>query len=183
MDIKSCILDSFDETCGWTKAQQKRKETWWWNDAVESAIKKRRKRGGSKELYHAAKRKAKHEVCLAKKSASEANFNNLHEKDKLNHVFRMARKMKLDNQDIAGDKCIRDDDGNIAYGEDAKLKAWKEDYQRLLNEEFAWDETSLSDADPVEGSAIQVTEDMVASAVLHMKSGKAAGPSDIVVES
>ena len=94
----------------------------------------------------------------------------------------MARKMKLDNQDIAGDKCIRDDDGNIAYGEDAKLKAWKEDYQRLLNEEFAWDETSLSDADPVEGSAIQVTEDMVASAVLHMKSGKAAGPSDIVVE-
>ena len=187
-DIKSCVIDSFDATCGWSKANQQRKETWWWNDDVESSIKEKRrlwkewKKGGSKELYLAAKRRAKHDVYIAKKAASEANFDNLHEKDKLNHVFKMARKMKLENQDIVGDKCIRDDDGNIAYDDDAKLKAWKNHYEKLLNEEFPWNEAGLSDALPVEGPAIHIPEDMVASAIQHMKLGKAAGPSGIVVE-
>ena len=103
-------------------------------------------------------------MYTAKKTASEMKFENLNDKD------------------IVGDKCIRNDEGNIAYDDDAKLKAWKEHYERLLNEEFDWDESSLSDTDPVEGPPFQITEDMVASAVLHMKSGKAAGPSGIVVE-
>ena len=42
-DLKSCVLESFDATCGWTKAQQNRKETWWWCEEVEFAIKEKRK--------------------------------------------------------------------------------------------------------------------------------------------
>ena len=61
----------------------------------------------SRESYLAAKRRAKHAVYIAKKAASEAGFSNLHEKDKLNHVFRSARKMRSENQDIIGEKCIR----------------------------------------------------------------------------
>ena len=150
-DLKSCVFESFDATCGWTKAQQNRKETWWWCEKVESEIKEKRKlwknwkNGGPKEPYLAAKGKAKHEVYLAKKAASEASFNNLREKDKLNHVF----KMKSENQDIVGEKCVRNDQGNIVYDDDAKLLAWKEHYHRLLNVEFIWDESTLTDTDPV----------------------------------
>ena len=187
-DLKSCILNPFDKTCGWSKANQRRVETWWWNADVESAVKEKRslwkawKNGASKEPYLAAKRKAKNEVYLAKKSASEATFINLHEKDKLNHVFKMARKIRNENQDIVGDKCIKDDRGNIAYDDDSKLKAWQEHYQSLLNVEFPWDESSLDDVDPVLGPAIHVTEDMVETAINRMKAGKAAGPTGICVE-
>ena len=138
--------------------------------------------GWSQGTISHCKRKAKQEVYLARKAASEANFKNLHDKDQLNHVFRLASKMKFENQDIVGDKCIRDDDGNIAYDDAAKLKAWKDHYERLLNEEFLWDESRLSLPPPVEGPAPLIFVEAVAAAIKHMKLGKAAGPSGILVE-
>ena len=68
-------------------------------------------------------------VYLTKKAASEA-------RSKLNNVFKIARKMKSENQDIVGEKCVRNDQGNIVYDDDAKLLAWKEHYHRLSNVEF-----------------------------------------------
>ena len=186
--LKACILESFDASCGWTKAQQTRKETWWWNDDVDLAVKEKRnlwklwKKGGSKEPYIAAKRRAKCAVYTAKKTASEDSFNNLHEKDKLNHVFKLARKLRSENQDITGDKCIRNDQGNIAYEDAAKLETWKQHYEKLLNAEFTWDESSLPTVDPILGPAIHITDEMVDASIKHLKSGKAAGPSGIVAE-
>ena len=110
--------------------------------------------GGSKESYLAAKRRAKHAVYTAKKAASEASFSNPHEKDKLHHVFRLARKMRSESQDIIGEKCIRNDDGRIAYNENEKLDFWKNHYETLLNAEFPWDESSLPSIDPVLGPSI-----------------------------
>jgi hypothetical protein len=187
-ELKACILDSFDTCCGWSNPKQNRRETWWWNNEVELAIKEKRKlwnvwkRGGSKEPYLAAKRRAKHAVYTAKTAASEASFSNLHEKDKLNHVFRLARKMRSENQDIIGEKCIRNEQGIIAYEEKEKLDIWKNHYENLLNAEFPWDEPSLSSADPVLGPSIQISDEMVQASINHLKSGKAAGPSGIVVE-
>ena len=105
-ELKTCIFESFDLSCCWTKVQQNRKETWWWNDTVELTVKEKRtlrkawKKGGSKESYLIAKCIAKQVVYNAKKAASEERFSNLHEKEKLNHVFRLARKMKSENRDI-----------------------------------------------------------------------------------
>ena len=53
-------------------------------------------------------------------------------------------RWNLKTTDIVGDKCIRDDAGNIAYDDAAKLKAWKDQYERLLNEEFHAEKWSLS---------------------------------------
>ena len=52
--------------------------------------------------------------------------------------------MRSENQDIIGEKCIRNDD--------------------------------------VLGSSIQITNEMMQASINHLKSGKAEGPSGIVVE-
>ena len=51
-----------------------------------------------------------------------------------------------------------------------------------MNVEFEWDPDHLSDEPPVEGPSNPITINMVKKAISQMKSGKAAGPSGIVVE-
>ena len=66
--------------------------------------------------------------------------------------------------------------------EEVKQKAWLEHYERLLNVEFEWDPEHLSDEPPLEIPPIPISIDIVKKAISKMKSGKAAGPSGIMVE-
>ena len=89
--------------------------------------------------------------------------------------------MRKENQDVIGEKCVMNDAGNLSIDKESKRTAWKEHYEGLLNEEFPWNPNHLN-ADPVEGPPIQITIEMVATAIAKMKPGKAAGPSGIVAE-
>jgi len=51
--------------------------------------------------------------------------------------------MKDENQGIIGDKCIKDDNGNMAFDDKSKLDAWKCHHEKLLNVEFPWDIVTL----------------------------------------
>ena len=51
-----------------------------------------------------------------------------------------------------------------------------------MNVEFPWESVSLSQVEPISGSPIYITEEMVSNPIAKMKSGKAAGRSGIVVE-
>ena len=73
--------------------------------------------------------------------------------------------MKQENKDIVGEKCIRDDDGVLAFNEEEKKKVWKQHYERLLNVEFPWREEDLSTANPVLGPPLLVTKDMVVKSI------------------
>ena len=88
----------------------------------------------------------------------------------------MAKQMKKENVDVAGEQFVMNDAGNPCYDDTSKKVAWKQHYERLLNEEFAWDEDSLTVHDPVKGPSICITPEK------KMKCGKAAGPSGIVAE-
>ena len=138
------------------------------------------KSGGSRENYVLAKKVAKQTVFAAKKKA---------EKEKLNHIdsdsniiYRIAKQMKQENKDIVGEKCIRDDDGVLAFNVEDKKKAWKQHYERPLNVEFPWREEDLSNADPVLGPPLLITKEMVEKSISKMKIGKASGPSGVVTE-
>ena len=72
-------------------------------------------------------------------------------------------------------KPVKNDTGEMSMSKEAKQNAWAEHYERLLKVEFDWDPDHLSNEPPLEGPPIPITIDMV-------KSGKAAGPSGIVVE-
>ena len=184
-NFKSAILGATEETCGETKKRNRNRVTWWWDDQVSVAIAEKRKKwkawkeGGSKEEYLKAKRSAKKAVYTAKKAAEDEKFANL--KPGMKEIFKMAKQMKRDNQDVTGEKCIKDDSGNLSIDDAAKKRAWKQHYERLLNEEFPWNPDELH-ADPIEGPPITISIEMVKKAIAKMKSGKAPGPSGIVAE-
>ena len=172
--MKACILNSFDACCDWSKPKQSRRETWWWNNEVDFAIKEKRKlwkiwkKGGSKELYLAASAEQSMQFIQQRKRHLKLGF--------------LTSMKKTNYTDIMGEKYIRNDDGRIANKENEKLDIWKNYFKTLLNAEFPWDESSLPSIDPVLGPSIQITNEMVQTSINHLKSGKAAGPSGIVVE-
>ena len=187
--LKTALLDTTNETCGKTKKRHHKRETWWWNDEVNSAIAEKRqcwkawKQGGGKEQYLQAKRNAKRTVYTAKKTAEEKKFSDL--KPGMDDIFKIAKQLRKDNQDVVGDKCVKDDSGNLSFDNEAKKVAWKQHYERLLNEEFSWNPEDLT-ADPVVGPVvgppIHIDVEIVVKAITKMKTGKAAGPSGIVAE-
>ena len=99
----------------------------------------------------------------------------------MDDIFKIAKQLRKDNQDVVGDKCVKNDSGNLSFDNEAKKVAWKQHYERLLNEEFSWNPEDLT-ADPVVGPPIHIDVEMVVKAITKMKTGEAAGPSGIVAE-
>ena len=66
-------------------------------------------------------------------------------------VFKIAKQMDRRNQDVVGEKCIKNDAGELTLSDDEKMKAWVEHYSRLLNVEFEWPSDLLPEIPPVEG--------------------------------
>ena len=72
----------------------------------------------------------------AKKGTGESRFAEV--EAGTTDIFRIAKQMKRENQDILGDNCARNEEGNLAISDDDNKLAWVEHYQRLLNIEFPW---------------------------------------------
>ena len=77
----------------------------------------------------------------AKQKAQSEYFDQNTNNDR-NKIFKMGRAIKDTNKDIIGEKFVRDK-GNLTISDEAKSHAWKEHYQRLLNNEFPWDKSSI----------------------------------------
>ena len=90
--------------------------------------------------------------------------------------------MRRKNQDVIGDKPVRNKNGQMSLDVDSKKEAWREHYMHLLNMEFSWNPGGLSEVYPAEGSSKPITTGIVRKAINKMSHGKAAGPSGIVAE-
>ena len=135
---------------------------------------------GTEETYWAAKRIVRGTVHHACKDLNRAVYDNIDPKS--SETFCLANQMRRENVDIVGDKPVRNDAGEMSLSEEANHKAWLEHYMRLFNVEFDWGPEHLSDEPPLEGPLIPITIDLVEKAISKIKSGKAAGPSGVVVE-
>ena len=173
--------------CGTTKPHRWRRETWWWNKEVDDAITAKRQafkawKAGkcTQASYNTAKRISRRVVHHARHEADKVVYEGIDHKS--SDIFRLANQMRKENVDVVGDKPVKNDTGEMSMSEEAKQNAWAEHYERLLNVEFDWDPDHLSNEPPLEGPPIPITIDMVKKAISKMKSGKAAGPSGIVVE-
>ena len=184
--LKNALLKTTNDVCGKSKKGVWRNETWWWNEDVENAVSEKRRlwkawrNGGSKEEYLNAKRASKRAVFIARKIAEDDQFSDIKENDP--KLFRLAKQMRKENQDVVGEKCVRDDEGCLSFSDADKKKAWKQHYEKLLNVEFPWSEENLSAVSPVLGPANIISNELVHLAVREMKSNKAPGPSGIVAE-
>ena len=185
--LKTGLLKTTEEVCGTTKPHRWRRETWWWNKEVDDAITAKRQafkawKAGkcTRASYNTAKRISRRVVHHARHEADKVVYEGIDHKS--SDIFRLANQMRKENVDVVGDKPVKNDTGEMSMREEAKQNAWAEHYERLLNVEFDWDPDHLSNEPPLEGPPIPITIDMVKKAISKMKSGKAAGPSGIVVE-
>ena len=80
------------------------------------------KEGGSRERYVEAKRGAKYEVYAAIKQAEEVSFASVTGDSEKDKVYKIARQMAKTNQDIVGEKCIRNDRDELAFDDNQRRK-------------------------------------------------------------
>ena len=180
-NIKSCLLNACDKICVWTKGAPWHRETWWWDDTVnnqsnlnvsfgmEKWHKKQRRIPGTKK-------KSKISCMLCKK------FRDLNSTEQHNLIFKMAHKMKVDNKDIIGEKCVKDQEGSMAFDNNSKAKIWQRNYSNLLNVEFWWNHDDLSNEPALHDPPVFTTEGMICKAISQTKKGKATGPSGVALE-
>ena len=99
---------------------------------MEEAVREKRKcfklwkAGGSRAAYNTAKRtsnRAVHQARLSKVALQEID-------PRSGDVYRLAKQMRRTNQDVMGEKPVKNDAGQLSL---AKKEAWREHYERLLN--------------------------------------------------
>ena len=101
--------------------------------------------------------------------------NNLYQNS--NSVFYFLRRMKKEGKDMEGGRCLRGGDRRLCFIEEDKAKVWKEHMKKIVNEENEWDH--MVETDVVEGPVEKVARNEIVEAIQGMKSGKAAGPSEV----
>ena len=148
---KSSVLEAAEEVCGTSKGRPQHGETWWWNQDVQKAISEKRKSfqrwkqlplAENKFCYFSDKKKAKRAVAEAVKEMEEIwNDRNV--------VFRRMRMMKKKAKDLAGNNCIKDENGKIVFAEDGRKRVWKEHMEAIMNEENPWN--GMVNVEVVEG--------------------------------
>ena len=88
--------------------------------------------------------------------------------------------MAGERKDIIDMKCLKSENGEVLTEPHAVNGRWRHYMKKLLNVENDWDR--ILEADIVEGPCELIREREVEAEIRSMKVGKAAGPSEIVVE-
>ena len=103
---------------------------------MEEAVKEKRrcfklwKARGSRAAYNTAKRASKRAVHEAKSETEKVALQKIDPTGKSADIYRQMRR---DNQDVMGEKPVKNDAGQMSLDEEAKRAAWQEHYECLLN--------------------------------------------------
>ena len=184
--LKNNLINAKKQVCGVSTKHTWKRQTWWWNDKVQQAVSHKRKcfkvwkAGGDRDAYQATKRASNLAVYIAKTDAEKIAFKEINPRSV--EIYRLAKQMRRENQDVIGDKPVRNNNGQMSLDVDSKKEAWREHYMHLLNVEFSWNLGCLPEVYPVEGTSEPTTTAMVRKAINMMSLEKAAGPSGIVAE-
>ena len=185
--FKDGVLNACDELCGKRVLRREGGNTWWWNAEVKEAITRKKeayralcKNRSENNLatYKALKNKAKKIVASAMKKEAEREIDNLSRNP--NNIFKFLKRMRKDGKDVEGGQCIRDERGKLGLSAIDRKRIWKEHMEKIMNEENNWDQ--VVNADMVEGPVERVSHAEIINAIKTMKTGKAAGPSEVNFE-
>ena len=181
---KNGVLQACDELCGKTKARGSWGNTWWWNEQVKIAIDRKKRAfelwctnrsAESKNNYREARNETKKVIVKAMKQEAEEEMNVLCTKP--NDVFKFVKFMRKEGIDIEGGGCMKDKDGKLVASKKERGKLWKGHMEKIMNVENEWDQ--MAEADMVEGPVEGITDGEVMEAMNKIKLGKAAGPSEV----
>ncbi|KAK3533866.1 hypothetical protein QTP70_032986 [Hemibagrus guttatus] len=142
------------------------KETWWWNEEVQDSIQRKRlakkkwdmdRTEESRQEYKELQHRVKWEVSKAKQKAYEELYTRLDTREGEKDLYR------------------------VLTSEESVQRRWKEYFEELMNEENER-EKRVEGVNSVEQKVDKIRKDEVRKALKRMKSGKAVGPDDILVE-
>ena len=135
-----------------------------------------------KQEYYRARGAAKRAIFKAKDAERMKFCEDLEGEDRKGNVFRLAKQLVSKNRDVVSTSCVKDDDGKIVVEEDKLMEVWRAHYDKISNEEFAWDRNGLTNVSPVCGPCERISALEVGVAIGKMKQGKSAGPTGVVAE-
>jgi hypothetical protein len=94
----------------------------------------------------------------------------------------MVKQMKEKHKDIVGSGGVKDASGRVETEEVKVRGVWEKYFNKLLNEEFDWDKTSLEACTCNVTGCDPITEEEVKEAIINMKKWKAAGPTGVTID-
>ena len=122
---RNCLLNVASEACGWTKGPPRHVQMWW-NEEVEKKVNEKKlkfkawcqAKGTAAEKavlkeYVAAKKIAKKAVAQAQQWERKRLGEKLNTEEGQKFVFKIAKQMAKERQDIVGVNCLKDESGNI----------------------------------------------------------------------
>ncbi|KAK3563688.1 hypothetical protein QTP86_034395 [Hemibagrus guttatus] len=166
------------------------KETWWWNEEVQDSIQRKRlakkkwdmdRTEENRQKYKELQRRVKREVSKAKQKGYDELYTRLDTREGQKDLYRLARQRDRDGKDVQQVRVIKDRDGSVLTSEESVQRRWKEYFEELMNEENER-EKRVEGVNSVEQKVDKIRKDEVRKALKRMKSGKAVGPDDILVE-
>jgi len=184
--MKNIMMETAQVTCGLSKGPGIQKH-WWWNEEVAEAVREKKKKYGNwkKEKltetwkeYKKSKQNAKRVISLAKGKKQKECSSELNEPNHQNEIFRIAKQMVKERQDIMGSNYLKGVSGKVIVDEKGIKDSWKEYMEKLIKEENQWDHRILSGVKEGPAHCIRIKE--VAAALKKMKRHKAPGLSGLV---
>ena len=124
--MKGIMMETAQDICGMTKGPRRHKETWWWNEEVAEAVRDKKIKYGKwkKENTEEARmvyKKSRQNAKTVLSSAKEKKQLTLMTLECQNEIFRMAKQMVKERQDITGLNCIKGALGKVII-DDKKIK-------------------------------------------------------------
>ncbi|KAK3569607.1 hypothetical protein QTP86_002602 [Hemibagrus guttatus] len=120
-------------------------------------------------------------MSKAKQKAYDELYTRLDTREGEKDLYRLARQRDQDEKDVQQVRVIKDRDGRVLTSEESVQRRWKEYFEELMNEENER-EKRVEGVNSVEQKVDKIRKDEVRKALKRMKSGKAVGPDDILVE-
>ncbi|KAK3569063.1 hypothetical protein QTP86_021523 [Hemibagrus guttatus] len=121
------------------------------------------------------------DLSKAKQKAYDELYTRLDTREGEKDLYRLARQRDRDGKDVQQVRVIKDRDGRVLTSEESVQRRWKEYFEELMNEENER-EKRVEGVNSVEQKVDKIRKDEVRNALKRMKSGKAVGPDDILVE-
>ena len=171
---------------------RRHKESRWWNEEIAALTKEKQRlfkllKGPKKCTWKAESRniikqeEPLRELSSLKRMLRGRSFVRIWRGWEV-ELFRLAKQLVSKNRDVVRASCVKVDDGKIVVEEDKLMEVWRAHYDKISNEEVAWDRNRLTNVSPVCGSSERISALEVGVAIGKMKQGKSTGPKGVVAE-
>ena len=142
--MKGIMMETAQDICGMTKGVPRHKETWWWSEELAEAVRNKKikygkwKKENTEEArmeYKKSRQNAKRVISSTKEKKQKEWANDLNASECQNEIFRRAKQMVKERQDITGLNCIKGASGKVIVDDKVIKDCWKEYTEKLMNEE------------------------------------------------